>query len=69
MVKNVIVGILSGEMIPLNLFPESMQWIWKSTPFYLYVYGPTRFALGQWSMTEYWHAVGVCDSFGSWAQP
>ena len=39
MVKNMIVSLLSGELIPLSLFPESMQWIWKSTPFYLYVFG------------------------------
>ncbi len=46
MVKNMLVSFLSGELLPLNLFPQSMQWMWKATPFYLYVYAPTQFALG-----------------------
>jgi ABC-2 type transport system permease protein len=52
MVKNMIVNLLSGELIPLNLFPPSLQWIWKSTPFYFYVFGPIQIALGHWSSTE-----------------
>lgn len=59
MVKNMIVSLLSGELIPLNLFPESMQWIWKSTPFYLYVFGPTQYALGRWSHQEFLTQLGV----------
>lgn len=59
MVKNMVVQILSGELIPLNLFPEHLQWIWKSTPFYLYVFGPTQYALGRWSNAEFIHAVGI----------
>ncbi|MBI2605297.1 MAG: ABC-2 family transporter protein [Deltaproteobacteria bacterium] len=53
MVKNLIVSLLSGELIPLNLFPASLQWIWKSTPFYLYVFGPTQVALGRWSCATF----------------
>jgi ABC-2 type transport system permease protein len=53
MVKNMIVSLLSGELIPLNIFPHHLQWIWKVTPFYLYVFGPTQFALGRWSLGEY----------------
>jgi ABC-2 type transport system permease protein len=53
MVKNMVVSFLSGELIPLNLFPQSMQWLWKSTPFYLYVFGPTQYALGHWTNAEY----------------
>jgi ABC-2 type transport system permease protein len=59
MVKNMIVSLLSGELIPLNFFPESMHWIWKCTPFYLYVYGPTQFALGKWSTSEYFYQLGI----------
>jgi ABC-2 type transport system permease protein len=59
MVKNLVVSLLSGELIPLNLFPNSMQWIWKSTPFYLYVFGPTQYALGQWSHTEFFYHLGI----------
>ncbi len=59
MVKNMVVNLLSGELIPLNLFPPSLQWIWKSTPFYLFVFGPTQYALGHWSHTEFFTQVGI----------
>jgi ABC-2 type transport system permease protein len=59
MVKNMVVSLLSGELIPLNLFPPSMQWIWKSTPFYLYVFGPTQYALGRWSHAEFAQQMGI----------
>ena len=53
------VSILSGELLPLNLFPESMSWIWKSTPFYLYVFGPAQYALGEWTHLEFVRQLGV----------
>ena len=56
-IKNMVVSILSGELIPLSLVPESWSWVWKSLPFYLYVYGPTEFALGKWSTQEYFHQL------------
>ncbi|MGE4232460.1 MAG: ABC transporter permease [Bacteriovoracia bacterium] len=59
MVKNMVVSLLSGELIPLNIFPQSMQWIWKCTPFYLYVFGPVQFALGRWSYQEYVTQLGI----------
>ena len=59
MVKNMLVSLLSGELIPLNLFPPHLQWLWKSTPFYLYVYGPTQYMLGRWSHTELFYQIGV----------
>lgn len=58
MVKNLAVSFLSGELLPLNLFPASMQWLWKSTPFYLYVFGPTQYALGRWSGLEFAKQLG-----------
>jgi ABC-2 type transport system permease protein len=54
-----IVSILSGELIPLSLFPPSMTWIWKSTPFYLYVFGPTQYALGKWSTIEFSNSIAI----------
>ncbi|OFZ19655.1 MAG: hypothetical protein A2X94_16485 [Bdellovibrionales bacterium GWB1_55_8] len=59
MVKNLVVSILSGELLPLNLFPASMRWIWESTPFYLYVFGPTQYALGRWTHLEFLHHLGI----------
>ncbi len=59
MVKNMVVDLLCGDLIPLNLFPDHLQWIWKSFPFYLYVYGPVQYSLGKWSHTEYLHQIGI----------
>lgn len=59
MVKNMLVNLLSGELIPLNLFPSAMSWIWKSTPFYLYVFGPAQYALGRWSQVEFMEQLGI----------
>lgn len=68
MVKNMLVSLLSGELIPLNLFPASMQWIWKSTPFYLYVFGPVQYSLGHWTHTQYLQQmlIGFAWSIGAW---
>ncbi|MBI2712713.1 MAG: ABC-2 family transporter protein, partial [Bdellovibrio sp.] len=68
MVKNMIVSLLCGELIPLNIFPEQMSWIWKSTPFYLYVYGPTEYALGKWSNEEFLFQMGIAGAWliGGW---
>jgi ABC-2 type transport system permease protein len=68
MVKNMVVSFLSGELIPLNLFPPSMAWIWKATPFYLYVYGPTQYALGHWSHLEFLRPMMLAGvwAFGAW---
>ena len=68
MVKNMLVNLLSGELIPLNLFPLAMQWIWKSTPFYLYVFGPTQYVLGNWTSVDFlrnfvWSLVWVSVGF------
>ena len=59
MVKNLVVSLLSGELIPLNMFPEQWQWIWKSTPFYLYVFGPAQYALGHWTHVEFFTNVAI----------
>lgn len=48
MVKNMVVSLFSGELLPLSIVPEQYAWIWKCTPFYLYVYGPSQIALGKW---------------------
>jgi ABC-2 type transport system permease protein len=68
MVKNMLVSLLSGELIPLNLFPESARWVWESTPFYLYVFGPVQYALGRWTHAEFaWHmGIGMCWVAAGW---
>lgn len=52
MVKNMVVSLLSGELIPLSMFPDSMKWIWEAAPFYLYVYAPTKIATGEWPLSS-----------------
>jgi ABC-2 type transport system permease protein len=63
MVKNMLVNFLSGELFPLTLFPASVAWIWKSTPFYLYVFGPAQYSLGKWSNMDFVHALMIA---GAW---
>lgn len=57
MVKNMVTSLLSGELIPLFLVPEKYAWIWKSTPFYLYVYGPAQYTLGNWTHAQFLQSV------------
>jgi len=52
MVKNMLVSLLSGELLPLTLFPAHYHWVWKSTPFYLYVFAPVQIAQGRWTPSE-----------------
>lgn len=59
LVKNMIVALLSGEMFPLYLVPERYAWIWKATPFYVFVYGPTQYTVGAWSHVEFMNAIGI----------
>ena len=59
MVKNMVVSLLSGELIPLSVVPEKYSIIWQSTPFYLYVYGPTQVALGNWSHATWLHHMMI----------
>jgi ABC-2 type transport system permease protein len=59
MVKNMLVSLLSGELLPLTLFPAEWKWIWESTPFYLFVFAPVQIAQGKWSNLEILHHFGV----------
>jgi ABC-2 type transport system permease protein len=55
LVKNMVVSLLSGELLPLSIFPEKLTFLWQSTPFYLYVFGPTQIALGKWGIQDWYH--------------
>lgn len=59
MVKNMVISLLSGELLPLSLVPVQYEWVWKYTPFYLFVYGPTQIALGKWSHQEWLLQIGI----------
>ena len=59
MVKNMAVSLLCGELIPLSIVPQKYAFIWKSTPFYLYVYGPTQIALGKWDEHMWLTQMGI----------
>lgn len=63
MVKNMVVGLLSGELLPLNLFPKSVEWVWKATPFYLYVFGPVQIALGKWSQAQFYESLAIATAW------
>ena len=59
MVKNMMVALLCGELLPLSIVPAKYAFIWQSTPFYLYVYGPTQIALGKWDHAMWLHHMGI----------
>jgi ABC-2 type transport system permease protein len=59
MVKNMAVSLLSGEVLPLSIVPAKYAWIWQSTPFYLYVYGPTQITLGKWDHAMWMHQMEI----------
>ncbi len=59
MVKNMVVSLLCGEVIPLNIVPEKYTWVWESLPFYLFVYGPTQVALGKWDHLTWLKHMGI----------
>lgn len=63
MIKNLAVSVLSGELLPLTLFPDAWAWIWKSTPFYLYVFGPVQIALGKWTDLQILQSVAVATAW------
>jgi ABC-type uncharacterized transport system permease subunit len=69
MVKNMMVSLLCGELLPLTLVPEKYAFIWQSTPFYLYVFGPTQLALGRWGVSEFFHhgLIALVWIFAFWA--
>ena len=59
MVKNMVVSLFSGELLPLSIVPAQYAWIWQSTPFYLYVFGPTQIALGKWDHLMWLHQMMI----------
>lgn len=59
MVKNMVVSLLSGEVIPLSIVPERYAFIWQGTPFYLFVYGPAQIALGKWDAARILQEFGI----------
>ncbi len=67
MVKNMIVDMLSGELIPLFLFPPALEWVWKYTPFYLYVFGPAQYALGKWTHMEFMNHLAIAAGWLAFA--
>lgn len=69
MVKNMLVALLSGELLPLTLIPEQWAWVWKSLPFHIYVFAPAQFATGKMSPADFtfWMAASVGWMVVAWA--
>jgi ABC-type uncharacterized transport system permease subunit len=45
MIKNIIIQLIAGALIPLNLFPESILSVLKFCPFYYTFYYPVSLYL------------------------
>ena len=59
MIKNLLVGLLAGDLLPLNLFPPTAQQILSYLPFHLYVYAPAQVALGRLDGLSYLRELGL----------
>ncbi|MDD6202614.1 MAG: ABC-2 family transporter protein [Lachnospiraceae bacterium] len=52
MAKDALLGFLSGQLIPLGFFPETLQKIFEFLPFSSMIYTPVMIYLGKYSGTE-----------------
>lgn len=52
MVKDSLLAFLSGQLIPLTLFPEAIQKIFNYLPFSSIVYSPVMIYLGKYSTNQ-----------------
>ena len=57
--KGAIMGLLSGALIPLSMFPSWVQTIGKYMPFSSMVYIPTAIYTGKLTGIEMYQAIGV----------
>lgn len=52
MVKNALLSFLTGQLIPLSFFPDSVQKLFELLPFSSMVYTPIMIYLGKYNQTE-----------------
>jgi ABC-2 type transport system permease protein len=55
-IKNMIIWVMSGEMIPLDLYPEPLKSILIHSPFSSGVYIPVGFVTGRVSSELFWQS-------------
>lgn len=49
MIKNALLGFLTGQLIPISFFPQAMQRVFDFLPFSSMVYTPVMIYLGKYS--------------------
>ena len=59
MMKNVIVGFLSGMVIPLSFLPEAIEKVFLFLPFSSLNYTPVMIYMGKYGGTELLYCVGL----------
>lgn len=58
MAKDALLSFLTGQLIPISLFPEAAQRVFDYLPFSSMVYTPVMIYLGKYSGQELWFALG-----------
>ena len=59
MMKNVVVGFLSGMVIPLSFLPEAIEKVFLFLPFSSLNYTPVMIYMGKYGGTELLYCVGL----------
>lgn len=59
MAKEALLSFLTGQLIPISLFPIGIQKIFDFLPFSSMVYTPVMIYLGKYTQTELWQALGI----------
>ena len=58
MAKSALLSFLTGQLIPISLFPEAAQRIFDLLPFSSMIYTPVMIYLGKYTGTELAWALG-----------
>ncbi|MGN0342298.1 MAG: ABC transporter permease [Roseburia sp.] len=58
LIKEALIGFLSGQLIPISFFPEVLQRVFDFLPFSSMVYAPVMIYLGKYSGTELMMVMG-----------
>lgn len=57
--KEAVMRLLSGQLIPLSFFPNSVLTVFKYLPFAGLVYTPTMIYLGKYTSNTLWFHLGI----------
>ena len=59
MMKNVVIGFLSGAVIPLSFLPDALERVFLFLPFASLNYTPVMIYMGKYSGAQLWYCIGL----------